>query len=71
MVCKGKQLPTGTACDDGKLCTFDDTCQSDGQCHGSPRNCNDGNNCTIDSCDPTTGACVHVLDTSARGCKED
>jgi hypothetical protein len=60
MVCKGTAVPGGTACNDGDNCTVNDSCINS-TCHGNIKNCNDGNRCTTDSCDPTTGACVHVL----------
>ena len=52
-------------CEDGNLCTINDTC-SNGTCHGGPPpNCNDGNVCTNDTCNATTG-CVHTNNTAAR-----
>lgn len=37
--------PTGTACDDGNLCTVDDGCVF-GNCTGLPKDCDDGERCT-------------------------
>ena len=48
----------GASCDDGNLCTVNDTCQADGQCVGTPKNCDDNNACTVDTCDPQPGTCV-------------
>ena len=48
----------GSPCDDGDLCTVDDTCAA-GSCAGSPKSCpDDGDPCTIDACVPATGACA-------------
>lgn len=54
------ELPVndGVACDNGNLCTVDDTCNA-GKCTpGSALQCDDGDQCTIDSCSPDVG-CVH------------
>jgi hypothetical protein len=56
--CTTEPLPDGTVCDDGSVCTTDDSCAA-GSCEGgSPVDCGDGNDCTTDSCDPTAG-CVY------------
>ena len=52
--------PNGLACDDGKLCTGPDLCES-GVCMGDPVACNDGYDCTQDSCEAATGECVNLL----------
>lgn len=50
-------------CDDGSVCTLQDTCRG-GVCRpGALLNCDDGNPCTDDSCNGSTG-CVHA-DNSA------
>ena len=41
-------------CDDGQVCTVDDTC-SDGACAGVTDDCDDDNPCTTNYCDPTKG----------------
>ena len=48
----------GQQCDDGSLCTFNDSCVS-GICIGTLKNCTDEKPCTIDHCLPSTGECVH------------
>lgn len=48
----------GGACNDGSICTTQDTCQG-GTCAGAPIDCDDGLACTADSCDPAAG-CVHA-----------
>ncbi len=58
--CGGTPVVDGTLCDDGNLCTRDETCQS-GACRGAERPngwaCDDGNGCTnLDIC--TDGVCV-------------
>ena len=55
-------VPAGSPCDDNNICTTGDVCADFGRCSGTPINCDDGDRCTIDSCDPATGACLHILD---------
>jgi hypothetical protein len=46
------------ACDDGSLCTFNDTC-TNGACVGVPVQCSDGDACNgLETCDSATGACI-------------
>jgi subtilisin family serine protease len=56
--CVHKPL-TGISCDDGNLCTLQDTCQL-GACVGTPKSCADLVACTVDTCTPATGVCVHT-----------
>ena len=53
--------PVAAPCDDGDACTTGDTCV-DGECVAGDTEvvCDDGNGCTLDSCDPASGACVHL-----------
>ena len=47
----------GDLCDDGVLCTVNDTCDN-GTCSGSPVNCSSLNDqCYMDACNPGTGNC--------------
>ena len=48
--------PNSARCDDGSVCTTDDTCD-DRRCVGRILECDDDNACTEDSCDPERG-CV-------------
>jgi hypothetical protein len=49
---------TQNACDDGNLCTLNDTC-SGGACNGDPVNCDDGQVCNgLEGCDAATGDCI-------------
>jgi Dictyostelium (slime mold) repeat len=57
--CTNPIKANGTPCDDGNLCTLNDTCQA-GICTGQPRDCNDNDVCTTDTCDPSTGACLNT-----------
>lgn len=57
------------SCDDGQLCTQNDTC-ADGECNGTPyvpAVCDDENVCTDDSCNPLgaegAGTCTNVPNT--------
>ena len=46
------------SCDDGKICTLNDTCK-DGTCSFTkPKLCDDKNPCTQDMCDEAKGGCV-------------
>lgn len=58
---EGWTLAVGAVCDDGRVCTIDDTCQLDGMCGGTPNPCNDGLSCTSDSCNTTTDTCVNAV----------
>ena len=54
--------PNTEPCDDGDVCTVEDTC-ADGACvGGAALVCDDENPCTDDSCDPETG-CANVANT--------
>lgn len=55
--CGYEQLPQGTACDDGNICTSASACDSYGACLGTQQKCEDGIWCTINKCDPNSGAC--------------
>lgn len=55
--CVLENAANGKPCDDGALCTVDDSCVA-GTCLGAPRPCSDGIDCTADSCDEATG-CVY------------
>jgi len=51
---------TGSPCDDGDLCTKNDTCQA-GTCVGTPYSCpDDGKACTAEVCDGT-GGCTFTI----------
>lgn len=55
----GKCIATpssGAKCDDGSLCTVEDTCAS-GKCTGAAKTCTDGNGCFTSQCDTATGDC--------------
>jgi hypothetical protein len=49
---------TGTSCEDGDLCTSDETCNAGVCVAGGPTDCSDGNVCTDDDCDAELG-CFH------------
>ena len=61
---------TSVPCDDGNLCTLNDTCGAGGVCggpesQGSDVDCDDQLPCTSDSCNLIDGSCVNVL---TEGC---
>ena len=55
--------PEGAACDDHDDCTSADTCDTNGQCHGTPFSCDDQNPCTDDICRPD-GTCSFLHNTN-------
>ena len=57
-LCEFTDMPDGTQCDDGVLCTENDVCQV-GECAGELLPCDDGNSCTDDICVEGDG-CVHL-----------
>jgi hypothetical protein len=57
-------------CDDGNLCTLNDSCKG-GKCKSGPSApCGDGNPCTTDSCDPSSGKCKHADLADGTGCAD-
>jgi hypothetical protein len=60
--CESTNLPSGSGCDDGNLCTIGERCDAYGLCGGATNRADgfpcdgDGNPCTTDSCQ--AGACV-------------
>ncbi len=45
----------GANCEDGDMCTSNDTCKAGACTSGVPTNCDDGDQCTLDSCSKTAG----------------
>jgi len=62
-------VPNQSPCDDGNACTLNDVCTA-GECRGTQKNCDDVNSCTADSCDPSTGACIHVPANDGNKCSD-
>ncbi len=62
----------GETCDDGDVCTIDDTC-SNGFCVGNPVVCPDPDTCNIASCDPvgTNGNCTIIEPANEGGPCDD
>jgi subtilisin family serine protease len=61
------------SCEDGNLCTLNDTC-AEGVCvSGSEKNCDDVDACTTDTCDPLTGGCNNtpVTCNDSNPCTDD
>jgi len=55
-----KFLPDDSKCDDGSVCTGEETCSAAAGCQsGPPLACDDNVQCTNDSCDPDSG-CKHI-----------
>ncbi len=56
-------------CDDGSVCTQNDTCQA-GNCVGGPKlDCKDTYDCTVDVCDPKL-ACLHTIKPAGTACDD-
>ncbi len=64
--CSNPVLPDGTACEDGDLCTQQDSCQAGSCVGGTPVTCPSAPNCLVQSaCVPATGVC-----SEAQGCAQ-
>lgn len=69
-VCTAQALPSGGGCDDGDLCTVNDSCQS-GTCRGVAKDCSDQDAaCLLGSCDQETGACMQVTQSDGTPCND-
>ncbi|UCC30743.1 MAG: hypothetical protein JSU86_00400 [Phycisphaerales bacterium] len=56
-LCEAQPTNEGGSCDDGDLCTENDTCMA-GACAGTAVDCSGvGDACNIGTCNPETGAC--------------
>ena len=65
--CSHVNFATGVACEDGNVCTLDETCKG-GQCIiGAIADCNDGDPCTFDVCDNVKGCGHNTMDTEICG----
>ncbi|MBI5610053.1 MAG: hypothetical protein HY902_14355, partial [Deltaproteobacteria bacterium] len=53
--CLHPAKPDGANCEDGDLCTSNDTCKAGTCAAGPPTNCDDKDACTADSCSKTGG----------------
>ena len=57
-------------CQDGNLCTLQDSCLA-GKCQpGATRNCDDANPCTVDGCNPGSGDCTHAAAQAGYACND-
>lgn len=52
----------GDPCNDGSLCTANDTIDSNCNCIGISIDCNDSDACTFDTCDPQVGCIFTAID---------
>jgi hypothetical protein len=69
--CSNPDRPDGTACDDGDLCTWLDTCQ-EGSCTGfDPVECTALDQChEAGTCDPATGTCSNPNRSDGTACDD-
>lgn len=58
----------GSACDDGKQCTQNDTCQNGVCVSGSLKPCTSGNPCMVGVCDPASDQCVEMPGNNGASC---
>ena len=68
--CVTKNVADGASCEDGSLCTQNDTCKSGSCASGSLKVCDDGNICTKDACDLKTGGCAVVAVADGAPCSD-
>jgi hypothetical protein len=64
--CAYNPYPTGTPCNDGQVCTVNDSCVG-GVCTGQAVDCDDNNLCTEDVCDQV-GGCQHTQLADGTSC---
>lgn len=57
----------GTACDDGKFCTINDRCDSNGDCVGEANPCTSETACVDSSCDEERDRCEYVATCGGSG----
>lgn len=68
--CALKAASSGSACNDGNLCTQTDKCNSKGVCKGSnPKSCT-GDQCNTGVCDSKTGACGKKAKANGTKCND-
>jgi len=69
-ICEALPANNGGPCDDGDLCTVDDTC-ADGTCAGQPLDCSGLDSaCTVGVCHPSTGTCIAQTVTAGTNCDD-
>jgi hypothetical protein len=69
-VCQKMPMNEGAACDDGKQCTSNDSCQA-GLCTGPLNPCPATDACHVGMCDVATDSCVEVPGNDGAGCVDD
>jgi hypothetical protein len=68
--CRAVPRPDDTPCDDGSLCTADETCRG-GSCAGTPLDCTELDGvCRVGICDPATGACAALPVGDGTACDD-
>lgn len=59
----------GVPCEDGSVCTLNETCNDSGSCvAASTLTCNDGVFCTLDRCDPVDGCVAEAVPNHTSTC---
>lgn len=68
--CEVAPAREGESCDDGKLCTVEDTCQ-EGVCGGQAKDCSEhDSDCTQGVCHPVSGQCGALAVNDAGACED-
>ncbi len=70
-ICQKLPANEGTACDDGKACSINDSCQA-GVCTGTTEKaCPSSNPCMVGKCDLATDTCTEVPGNNGSACVDD
>jgi hypothetical protein len=68
--CSNPSAPDGTTCNDGNLCTTNESCKA-GSCVGTPVTCTASDQChTAGSCNPTSGKCSNPNALDGTTCSD-
>jgi hypothetical protein len=71
-MCSSPAKPDGSMCNDGDLCTYDDTCHAGVCTGGTPITCSTpGDAChEAATCEPSTGQCVNAPKPDGTPCSD-
>jgi hypothetical protein len=69
-MCQKTPANNGSACDDGKECTVNDSCQAGTCTSGTLKFCPSSDSCHVGFCDANTDACVDVPGNDGAPCQD-
>jgi hypothetical protein len=69
--CEETPVDDGAACDDGDLCTTDDTCVAGVCTAGDPVTCDGSTTCVVGVCNPDTGECEGEPAANGTSCENE